>query len=72
MTVMHMCDVHEPFSDPQAVDLFMIVAEQAQPDVIVVGSDFADMYLKTCEASKAEHIIYKEYFQKIAYVILFQ
>jgi hypothetical protein len=46
MTVMHMCDVHEPFSDPQAVDLFMIVAEQAQPDVIVVGSDFADMYLK--------------------------
>ena len=42
----------------------MIVAEQAQPDVIVVGSNFADMYLKTCETSKAEHRRYREYFQQ--------
>ena len=60
MTVMHMCDVHEPFSDPQAVDLFMIVAEQAQPDVIVVGSDFADMYLSSAFDKNPEFAIYDD------------
>jgi hypothetical protein len=47
MTVMHACDVHEPFPDPQAVEMFMQTVKRVQPDLVVVGSDFGDFYLTT-------------------------
>jgi UDP-2,3-diacylglucosamine pyrophosphatase LpxH len=47
LQVMHLCDIHAPFHDPYAIDLAFQMVEKAQPDVVVVGSDFADLYLTT-------------------------
>lgn len=44
LTVMHACDVHAPYHDPVALDLFYQIVANARPDVVVVGSDFADFY----------------------------
>ena len=45
ITVMHLHDIHAPFQHHQALDVAYQLVEYAQPDVIVVGSDFADFAL---------------------------
>lgn len=45
MSVMHLCDIHEPFSYKPAVDTALDMVEIVQPSVIFVGSDFWDFYL---------------------------
>lgn len=40
--VMHGCDVHIPFQDDRAVDLYMQVMKATKPNLIVAGSDFGD------------------------------
>lgn len=45
ITVMHASDIHFPYHDESALDLFYKVVEQASPHVIVVGSDSADFAL---------------------------
>lgn len=45
LSVMHLCDMHEPFGDPLARDLALQVVKQVQPDLIFVGSDYWDFYL---------------------------
>lgn len=47
MTVMHLCDIHQPFADPAALELAYQMVKEAQPTVIVVGSDFGDLYLSS-------------------------
>lgn len=42
--VMHLCDIHVPFQDVQAVALAVEMVRRFQPHVVVVGSDFADFY----------------------------
>ena len=47
LTIMHACDVHAPFHDETALGLFMRVVRAAQPDLVVVGSDFCDFYISS-------------------------
>lgn len=43
ITVMHRCDVHNPFGDPAALALWDEMAEVLQPDIVVRGSDEDDL-----------------------------
>ena len=45
ITVMHCCDVHFPFANLSALEVFYKLAEHTQPDLIIVGSDSADFAL---------------------------
>jgi len=45
ISVMHLCDIHEPFSHDGAVSVALSIVKKVQPDLIVIGSDFADFYL---------------------------
>jgi hypothetical protein len=44
LRVMHLCDIHAPFQDAEAYALAIEMVKRFQPDVVVVGSDFADFY----------------------------
>lgn len=41
--VMHMNDLHLPYHDERAVQLFFDLAQRFQPDIVVVGSDAFDL-----------------------------
>lgn len=45
ITVMHICDVHAPFQHDQALEVTYQLIKHAQPDVVCVGSDTADLAL---------------------------
>lgn len=45
ITVMHACDIHFPFPNVSALEVFYQLAEHTQPNIIVVGSDSADFAL---------------------------
>jgi len=45
LSIMHPCDVHAPFWDTQALDLYFELAKRTQPDLTIVGSDFWDFYM---------------------------
>ncbi len=45
VSVMHACDIHFPFPNNSALEVFYQLAEHTQPDIIVVGSDSADFAL---------------------------
>lgn len=40
--IMHMNDVHLPYHDERAIELFYEIAKRFQPDIVVVGSDAFD------------------------------
>jgi hypothetical protein len=40
--VMHLCDLHEPFSDPDVKEAAFALVQLVQPDIIVRGSDEDD------------------------------
>lgn len=42
LTVSHACDIHSPYHDPYSLELYYKLLGVIQPDLIVVGSDFAD------------------------------
>lgn len=41
--VMHLCDLHEPFSDPDVKEAALALVQLVQPDIIVRGSDEDDL-----------------------------
>lgn len=45
LTVMHLCDIHFPFHDNGALGLAYQLVAQAQPNMVVVGSDAFDFSL---------------------------
>lgn len=45
VTVMHGCDIHYPFADASALEVWYQLVEHTQPDIVVVGSDSADFAL---------------------------
>lgn len=45
VTVMHACDIHFPFPDFSALEVFYQLVAHVQPHIIVVGSDSADFAL---------------------------
>lgn len=54
ITAMHLSDIHEPFGNEYAVNVAFQMVEMAQPDVIILGSDFWDFYLMTTFGTNPE------------------
>lgn len=60
VTVAHLCDVHAPYQDDRALSLAYQVLRAAQPDVVVVGSDFADLYLSSSFGVDPDRVTYQD------------
>lgn len=55
--IMFMPDTHVPYHDARAVRLFMTVAKDFKPSILVIGGDFADFYAVSSHSKDPERVV---------------